>query len=204
MTLPDPPDPVLGSRPVDAIALSCEKCGAALQAVEGVRFLTCGFCKSRLEIVRSPDSWRTKLVEELERKNADLARDLEAANLRLEIVDLDREWEEESREYVLRDEGGNLHRPTKTWGIFTAVFGVATGALWIYVVGRMRVPRGFPGGDGPPEGLPPFAYVGLLPMAFGLVMGFVMMRRAGAYERALARHAAGRGRLVARLRAAGG
>lgn len=185
---------------MDAIALSCEKCGAALMAAEGVRFLTCGFCRSRLEIVRSPDSLRTKVLEEMEKTNAALARELEATRIRLAISDLDRDWSVERETLLVQGGNGGRFRPRRVGGILVAVFGVGHGVLWFHLASGIMARRQ-PGTDGRVDLFHYFPYFGILTAAACLGVACFLFVRAAAYDRALARYEAARADLNARLRA---
>ncbi|MCK6481030.1 MAG: hypothetical protein L6R43_13085 [Planctomycetes bacterium] len=185
---------------MDAIALSCQKCGAALRAEGAERFLTCGFCRSRLEILRSPDSLRTKVLEDLERTNAGLARELEATRLRLALSDLDRDWHAERETLMVRGENGGSFRPRRAWGVLAAVIGVVQTVAW-YSIAAGFESRRFPGADVPRDGFAFFPYLGILPAAIGIGVAWYQIARARAYDHALARYEAERADLAARLRA---
>ena len=47
-------------------SLTCQNCGAALAVGAEVRFVTCNYCHSQLEIVRNESSTHTQLLQSLD------------------------------------------------------------------------------------------------------------------------------------------
>jgi DNA-directed RNA polymerase subunit RPC12/RpoP len=73
--------------------LCCQGCGADLQVTEEVRFVTCNYCQSKLEIVRDASVTHTRVLEKLERTTERIAGNLKVIELQNDLERLDREWE---------------------------------------------------------------------------------------------------------------
>lgn len=185
---------------MESIALTCQKCGAALEAAAGDRQVVCTFCSSLLEPVHGPGSTTTRLVEDLRKENADLSRRLEASGIQRRLSDLDREWEEEREEFTGRDQGGRLRRPSRGAVLFVVAVNLVVAIGFFVIAGRV-------GGEDPfrPSGsrggLRPLQFAALLPLLLGFVAGLAAWRRLRGYERAEARYRERRAVLEDRLRA---
>lgn len=180
---------------METLALACQKCGATVQAAAGMRFVTCSYCKSNLEIVLHPGSAQTRLVRELQAENERLSREVEAGRIRDRIHELDRAWAEEREGLMVRDQDGGRRAPSPGGAIFTAVFSVAAAAFWYWIVSGMGASA---------KGFPDMRWFAVLPLLVGLGSGWFLWNRAQGYRRALESYEAERADLVHRLRAAGG
>ena len=58
------------------LALNCNNCGAPLSVPDGVRFLTCSFCQSQLEVVQEGNAAFTKVLEQLQERTEQVATDV--------------------------------------------------------------------------------------------------------------------------------
>ena len=76
---------------MEMVTVSCNSCGAPLKVGTQVRFVTCQFCNTQLEIKRSDSSIFTEQIERIAGNTAQMAQDLEAIKLQNEIERLDRE-----------------------------------------------------------------------------------------------------------------
>ena len=54
------------------ISLSCNKCGAPLEAPEGANFLTCGYCGSRLAVQRNGSAYYTQVLDQIDHKTTQI------------------------------------------------------------------------------------------------------------------------------------
>ena len=129
---------------MNTLSLTCQKCGAPLAAADGVRFLTCNYCHSPLEIVRDESSTHTRLLETLERRSAEMAGNLEVIKWQNQLDRLDREWMLQRDSLMVRDKEGNLREPNAGTGIVGGVIAVIFGILWTSVAGSMHAPFPFP------------------------------------------------------------
>jgi hypothetical protein len=76
---------------MEMVTVSCNSCGAPLKVGTQVRFVTCQFCNTQLEIKRNDSSIFTEQIERIAGNTAQMAQDLEAIKLQNEIERLDRE-----------------------------------------------------------------------------------------------------------------
>jgi hypothetical protein len=129
---------------MDTLSLTCQKCGAPLAVGEGVRFLTCNYCHSQLEIVRDEASTHTRLLESLERRSAEMAENLEVIKWQNQLERLDREWMLQRDGLMVRGKEGTLREPNAGAGIVGGIIAVIFGILWTSVVSSMHAPFPFP------------------------------------------------------------
>ncbi|HEY2953393.1 MAG TPA: hypothetical protein VGK40_12465 [Verrucomicrobiae bacterium] len=156
---------------MNTLSLTCQKCGAPLAVAEGVRFLTCNYCHSRLEIVRDESSTHTRLLENLERRSAEIVENLEVIKLQNQLERLDREWLLQRDGLMVRDKEGNLREPNAGAGIVGGVIAVIFGIFWTSVAGSMGAPF-------------PFPMFGLVFIAFALYTVLSNSGKASAYKMA--------------------
>jgi hypothetical protein len=76
---------------MEMVSVSCNSCGAPLKVGAQVRYVTCQFCNTQLEIKRSDSSIFTEQINRVADNTAQMAQDLEAIKLKNEIQMLDRE-----------------------------------------------------------------------------------------------------------------
>ncbi|MGC4017430.1 MAG: hypothetical protein QM755_23390 [Luteolibacter sp.] len=75
------------------IKLCCQGCGADLEVRDDVRFLTCNYCQSKLEVVRDASATHTRVLEKIERNTDRIADNLKVLELQNELERIDREWQ---------------------------------------------------------------------------------------------------------------
>lgn len=80
-------------RRMPAVPLSCGQCGAPLDVPESVRFVTCAFCSTRLELVHEGNAHYTVALANLGEKVADLAGEVKLQRLLHELDQIDRDWD---------------------------------------------------------------------------------------------------------------
>jgi DNA-directed RNA polymerase subunit RPC12/RpoP len=97
--------------PIKAISVACQNCGSPLQLAEGLRFVTCNYCASELEIVRDESSTHSVVLKRIEAKVDHTARRLRLMELRLALERLDAAWKEARKSYMQEDERGGVRRP---------------------------------------------------------------------------------------------
>jgi DNA-directed RNA polymerase subunit RPC12/RpoP len=123
---------------MELIELACNNCGADIDIDEDARFVTCRYCKAKLEVRRTDGAAFTKVreaVERIEKSTAELKREMkrlraENAVLKLqeELEEVDREWADERKQFAFGRDG----RPA-TRGMANLVFGFA----FVIVVGAI-------------------------------------------------------------------
>ncbi|CAN5309814.1 hypothetical protein BH23VER1_BH23VER1_26000 [soil metagenome] len=119
------------------VKLACQGCGADLSVGEDVRFVTCNFCGSKLEVVHDQTVTHTRLLE-------DIADDLKVIQLQNELGQLDREWEQGRDRFMVSDREGNRSIPSSGGAVVGGVIATAFGIGWIIFTSNMGVPGIFP------------------------------------------------------------
>ena len=120
--------------------LCCQGCGATLPIDEGVRFLTCNYCHSRLEVVRDRETTHTKLLDGLEARTSRIERKLDVVELRSRLSELDAAWNRYRESVSSRDKAGNLHPPAMDLVLgMTAICGVAAAVLVVMLATELPV-----------------------------------------------------------------
>jgi hypothetical protein len=105
---------------MEMVSVSCNSCGAPLKVGAQVRFVTCQFCNTQLEIKRNDSTVFTEQINRIADNTAQMAQDLEAIKLQNEIERVDREAaacsDQSSRAGRARGRGGSL------FGLLFAIF----------------------------------------------------------------------------------
>lgn len=78
---------------MQSIGVRCQSCGAPLQVSSSIRFVTCGFCHSELEVVRDQDTIHTEVLERIDERTSRMQESLKVIELQNDIARLDRDWE---------------------------------------------------------------------------------------------------------------
>lgn len=87
---------------MNVLALSCQKCGAALEAEEKTTFLTCLYCSARLKVVRTKSTAATELLESVADTTKTISSGVEKLQLQNELERIDREWMMDREKYLVR------------------------------------------------------------------------------------------------------
>lgn len=118
----------------------CQGCGADLQINESIRYVTCNYCHSRLEVVHDATVTHTRRLEKIERTTDDLAKKLKVIELQNDVEHLDREWEKFRNAVLVRDENGRVSEPTGGVAILGGIVGTLVGIAWIVVCASSESP----------------------------------------------------------------
>jgi len=108
--------------------LSCGNCGAPLEVEEGIHFITCKFCASRLEIQESDSTRYTKVIHELQKDKKKMAANNEILRMEKRLTEMDRKWDHTKEQYMNYDNGRKTE-PSKTGALLTGVFGTVSGIV---------------------------------------------------------------------------
>jgi hypothetical protein len=126
------------------LPLTCNHCGAPLQAPEGTRFLTCQFCSSSLEVQHSGNAVYTQVLDTLDQRTTAMANDIDEIKRQNELELLDRQWEREREEYLVRGKFGRTSVPSTTGSLIAMTIGVVVGIVWIGMAVSFGAPFFFP------------------------------------------------------------
>ncbi len=174
------------------IALSCNHCGSPIEAPDDARFVTCGYCGSRLAVKHSGNAHYTEVLEAIGRQTEQIAGDVQVIRLQNELEQLDRDWEKRSER--LAGPHGDV-RASKGSKVFLVVFGIIVAVIsGVVGIGFIVIPG--IGLSDAPDGvdvfLRGFQLVGLVVVlsgiAFAIGIPYYGIKRADAYSRALRKY----------------
>lgn len=94
------------------LSLNCNHCGAPLDVPAKARFVTCGFCDSRLAIQHSGTTYSTQVMEQLVQKTTAIQDDVEELKRRAALSDLDLAWERKKKRFVVKGKNGHESLPS--------------------------------------------------------------------------------------------
>ncbi len=121
-----------------AISVRCQHCGAPLQISDALRFITCGYCHTELQIVRDASTIHTEILSQIEAKTDALDGRLRVIEIQNEIERLDREWQVWRENNLVRNRDGSVSEPgppIKPANIFAASLAMGMGVvLFAYLV----------------------------------------------------------------------
>lgn len=116
------------------VALTCNQCGAPIQAPESLRFVTCSHCNTRLKILSSGGAVYTELLEDIRGAQQEMAADLDTIQLQNELERVDREWERTERSFERVDKYGRRRLPSKNPAFVAVVAGVMIVPIVVFFV----------------------------------------------------------------------
>ncbi len=167
------------------VSLCCANCGAPLSIKHKVRYVTCNFCDSRLEVHREKDTTYSTIVEAINERTKRLEQSVERLQLSNQLDRLDREWMMRQDEFMVTDKHGHKHRASTTGGAISLALGIAgCGFGFIALLGGMA---------------PCLCFA--LPFSIALIAnGIQLSTKADRYQQALAAYKRRRSDLLARIR----
>jgi hypothetical protein len=116
------------------LSASCNKCGASLELPPGLRFATCQFCGSRLEVRFTGGVVYTEVLDASADGDRQIAHDLQLIKLQNELNRLDQEWNLERERYRIHHIRGQTSLPTSghvAISVLGGLVAVAFGIFWI-------------------------------------------------------------------------
>ena len=167
------------------LTLSCNECGAPLEVPESAKFVTCGFCSSRLAVQHTSNAVYTEALEKIGKQTEQLAQDVETIKLQNQLERLDREWTQECEQYMVHDKSGK-HLPNATGSAIGAVVMVVFGIFWMGLAVSIGAPCFFP-------------LFGIFFIVAAICIGISGMNKAGGYEQAHKRYQRRRHELLGRI-----
>ncbi len=115
-----------------AISVRCQNCGSPLQVSGSVRFITCAYCHSELEVVRDATTVHTEVLQRIEQNTEATVNRLKIIELQNEVERLDREWEMWRETHLPRSKSGRLEEPAP---VATGVFGIGVVVFVLFWIG---------------------------------------------------------------------
>ena len=153
------------------LSVRCQNCGSPLQVNDSIRFVTCGYCHSELQVVRDASTVHTEVLRNIERNTAAIVNQLKVIELQNEIDRLDREWDAWKEQNLSRNQDGTMTEPVSLTSSTTTLSVIGVFVLFTWII--MLV-----------SGAPFVAL--LLPAAFGLAF-FVVANGHDKYARSFLR-----------------
>jgi uncharacterized membrane protein/DNA-directed RNA polymerase subunit RPC12/RpoP len=143
-------------------SMRCPNCGAVVEVAPRAPLATCSYCGAKLTMPQPAES-----------RPADPPAPQTLAQIAYqnELARIDREWEMERRNYVMRNEQGGGQPPTMAAGLFGGVLLVGFGIFWTASAASMGAPVFFP-------------LFGVLFIAVGAVAGIGTVVKAQQYQQA--------------------
>ena len=174
---------------MDTKKVCCQSCGADLEVDESIRFVTCNFCGSKLEIVHSTTTTHSRLLEEIGEKTDQMSEDLKVIRLQNELEQLDREWRTRREGLMTRNKDGSRSKPSAGGSIAGAMAAAVFGIIWIGMASSFA-------SFGGPGGIQLF---GIVFIVVAIVIAVGGVNRAGRYQQAEAEMEGRRRKLQAKL-----
>ncbi|MEY3894632.1 MAG: hypothetical protein RLZZ214_151 [Verrucomicrobiota bacterium] len=110
----------------------CQGCGASLKVDESIRYVTCNYCDSRLEVIHDETVTHTRRLEKIEETTSLLTKKMRVLELQNTLEHVDREWEKFRQSVSSRSDNGQLVEPNAgvaiaggVIGFVLAIFGIA-------------------------------------------------------------------------------
>jgi hypothetical protein len=118
------------------LSVQCQHCGAPLSLADEVRFVTCNFCQTPLEVVHDASVTHTKLLEKMVSLAGDSNAHLEILTLQNDLQRLEDEWiSHRDSVLMLRNPKGKKVVPTRRQAdINMVVQGAVVFAGFIYTM----------------------------------------------------------------------
>ena len=171
------------------LCASFNKCVAGVELPPGLRFVTCQFCGSRLEVRFSGGVAFTEVLDPGDDGARKIAADLRLIKLQNELSRLDQEWSLEREHYFEDRRMVHAHPPTAgqtNQRILFSIIAIAFGVIWIGVSASQAGAGGAP-------------VFGLLPIVFGIASLFHAGSQRTRYNAALGCYHARRDKLLRAL-----
>ena len=166
------------------LTLNCNACGAPLEVSAKAKYVTCRYCEAQLVVKHEESAAWTEAVEEI-------ASNVAVLELDVELMKLDREWEQEREGLLVLDSYGHLREPHPlSWFLPIPVF--VLGGIYLLINSSFR---SFGGGVVPVLGVS-------VPIAFVAFLGWRELRKKRALESAQRRYEERRRELILEAKSA--
>ena len=124
--------------------IACNNCGAPLQIPASVQFVTCNHCGSQLAVRRGDSASYTEKLDKIDVRTEKMAQELAQLRYDSELAKLDREWEEERKQYLIKGKDGQTSEPDATSSIVGGVIAAVAGVAWMAFASSMPGSGAFP------------------------------------------------------------
>lgn len=175
-----------------ALSVRCQNCGSSLAVGEGIRFITCAYCHSELQVVRDASTVHTEVLHRIEQNTVTTVNQLKVIEIQNEIERLDREWEMWRERSLDRSKDGAIIEPLPPFGM-RAVF-IGAGIVAVFLASMAMITQSWIG----------FLIAAIIVPAIIMGTGFVRETTARHFESARMRYENMRTVLLHRLDSARG
>lgn len=174
--------------------LLCNSCGAPLEVPDTANFVRCNHCSTQLAVRRRDNVAFTEQIDQLVEKTDELSERLDDLSSHNEVAALDREWEFERENYLIRDKQGHRHVPTEGGSIVGGFAVAGFGAIW--TVMAIAITSSAP--DFAPFSIAKFVFplFGLVFIGVGIAGSIASKGKAEQYRRAETRYKRKRSELL--------
>jgi hypothetical protein len=108
---------------METLSVRCNHCGAPLEVAGNIRFVTCQFCQSSLEVKRHSGAVFTEEVARIAENTEKIAEGLDVIQLQNDLEKLDRDWEARpARPLITWDRKGVRRKSNPMMSLWIAVF----------------------------------------------------------------------------------
>ncbi len=111
-------------------SLACNNCGAPLQVPTTANYVTCNHCSTQLAVRRETSISYTEKIDQIGERTNHLVQELAQVRYQRALDAIDRQWERESKQYMIRGKHGHESLPSQTAAI---LFGIGA---WRRVIVR--------------------------------------------------------------------
>lgn len=122
----------------------CQGCGADLDISDGIRFVTCNHCGSKLEVVHDASVTHTRQLERIERTTRQMAGNLKVIELQNDLELLDREWSMQREQFLVRNKDGSTSEPGAAGAMVGGIVAIVVGVVWMVFAASIGAPGVFP------------------------------------------------------------
>jgi LSD1 subclass zinc finger protein len=161
--------------------LTCSHCGAPIEVPSSAKFVKCAHCGTRLVVKRTPTASYTEVLDQIGERTERMAEDLEAIRLQNELERIDREWQLQREQFMVRSKDGSTSVPSETGSAIGSIIAVVFGVFWLFMaVSIFKAADSILPFFGPLD--VPFGCVGPFFVLFGVV--FIVAALAGGFSSA--------------------
>jgi hypothetical protein len=160
-------------------SIACNNCGAPLQVPTSANYVTCNHCATQLAVRREASISYTEKIDQIGERTDHLVQELAQVRFQQALDAIDRKWERDSKQYMIRGKHGHESLPSETAAILCGIG--AAGALLFAIVGGVN-------------GTPVALFAGVVSVMLGIT-ALMQGAKASQYKKAHTRYQRRRGAL---------
>jgi LSD1 subclass zinc finger protein len=111
--------------------VACNQCAAPLAVPDGAKFVTCNHCGANLAIRRNESVTYSEIVEQIAEHTSDLALQVSELRFQNELNRLDKEWEQEREQYLIKTKYGRSREPNPTIASIGGIIAIVFAIFWM-------------------------------------------------------------------------